>query len=141
MLSVKQDRIKYHFLTPWYDSTWEWTLVSRAIGEYSTHKANELRGSTPGRVIPRTLKLYLLPPCLTLIIIRYASRVKWSNPGKGVARSSTSRCSSYWKGSLRVALDYNRQLYLLFVDNLHIKKWDIYIVMLPGLETNYLIIL
>ena len=35
----------------------------------------------------------------------------WSNPGKGVAASSTPRCSSYWKESFRVALDYNRQLY------------------------------
>ena len=25
------------------------------------------------------------------------SRVKWSNPGKGVAPSSITRCSSYWK--------------------------------------------
>ena len=27
----------------------------------------------------------MIPPCLTLSIIRYESRVKWSNPGKGVA--------------------------------------------------------
>ena len=27
--------------------------------------------------------------------------------------SPTPRCSSYWKGSLCVTLDYNRQLYLL----------------------------
>ena len=33
----------------------------------------------------------------------YVSRVKWSNPGKGVAPSPTLRCSSYWKGSLLVA--------------------------------------
>ena len=25
-----------------------------------------------------------MPPCLTLSIIRYGSRVKWNNPGKGV---------------------------------------------------------
>ena len=25
MLSVKQDGIKYHFLSLWYDSTWDWT--------------------------------------------------------------------------------------------------------------------
>ena len=30
-------------------------------------------------------KWFLIPPCLTLSIIRYISRVKWSNPGKGVA--------------------------------------------------------
>ena len=33
--------------------------------------------------------------CLTLSIIRYVSRVKWSNPGKGVAPSATPQCSSY----------------------------------------------
>ena len=31
---------------------------------------------------------------------------KRSNPGKGVAPSSTPQCSSYWKGSFQVALDY-----------------------------------
>ena len=31
----------------------------------------------------RLSKWYLIPPCLTLSSIRYVSRVKWSNPGKG----------------------------------------------------------
>ena len=57
----------------------------------------------------------MVPPCLTLSNIRYVSRVKWSNPGKGVAPSPTSRCSSYWKESLLVALDYGRQFYLLTI--------------------------
>ena len=52
-------------------------------------------GSTPGRVIPKTLKMVLIPPCLTLSMIRYVSRVKWSNPGNGVAPSPTLPCSSY----------------------------------------------
>ena len=34
MLSVKQGGIKCHFLSLWYDSTWDWTQVSRAIGEH-----------------------------------------------------------------------------------------------------------
>ena len=42
MLSVKQGGIKYHFLSLWYDSTWDWTQVSRAIGEHSNCKANVL---------------------------------------------------------------------------------------------------
>ena len=54
----------------------------------------------------RLKKWYLMPPCLTLSIIRYGSRVKWSNPGKGVAPFPTPWCSSYRKGSLRVTLDY-----------------------------------
>ena len=43
----------------------------------------------------RLKKWYLMPPCLTLSIIRYVSRVKWSNPEKGVALSPTPRCSRY----------------------------------------------
>ena len=42
-------------------------------------------GSIPSRVIPKTLKWYLIPPCLILSNIRYVSRVKWSNPGKGLS--------------------------------------------------------
>ena len=70
-------------------------------------------GSIPGRVIPKSQKWYLMPPCLTLSIIRYRSRVKWDSPGKGVSPSLTLRGSSYWKGSLRVNLDLGRQLYWL----------------------------
>ena len=63
----------------------------------------------------RLKKWYLMPPCLTLSIIRYGSRVKWSNPGKGVAPFPTPWCSSYRKGSLRVTLDYGRQLYFIYI--------------------------
>ncbi len=75
------------------------------------------RSSIPGRVIPKTQKWYLIPPCLAFSTIRWGSRVKWSNPGKGVAPSPAPRWSSYWKGSLRVTLDYSRQLYftLLYI--------------------------
>ena len=38
---------------------------------------------------------YLIHLCLTLRIIRYVSRIKWSNPEKGVALFPTPRCSSY----------------------------------------------
>ena len=34
-LSVKQGGIKYHFLSLWYDSSWEWTPVSRTIGKHN----------------------------------------------------------------------------------------------------------
>ena len=44
------------------------------------------------------------------------SRVKWSNPGKGVVSSPTPQCSSYWKESLLVALDYGHQLLLTAVN-------------------------
>ena len=63
----------------------------------------------------RLLKWYLIPPCLTLSNIRWVSRVKWNNPGKGVVPSPTPQCSSYRKESLRVALDYS-QLYLSLIN-------------------------
>ena len=72
--------------------------------------------SIPGRVIPKTKKKrYLISLCLTLSIIMYESRVKWSNPGKGVAPSPTRWCSSYWKGSLLVTFDCGRQFYLFYL--------------------------
>ena len=74
-------------------------------------KGPENLGSIPGHVIPRLLKWYLIPPCLKRSNKRYESSVKWNNPGKGVAPSPTPRCSSYWKGSLPITLDYGRQLY------------------------------
>ena len=40
-----------------------------------------------------------MAPCLTLSIIRYKSRVKWSNP---VVLFPKPWCSSYWQGSLRL---------------------------------------
>ena len=63
-------------------------------------------GSIPGRVILKTQKMVL--PCLTLSIIRYRSRLKWSNPGKGAGPFPTPWCCSYRKGRLRVTLDYGR---------------------------------
>ena len=39
-LSSKQGGIKYHFLSLWDDSTWDWTPISRTIDERSTHQAN-----------------------------------------------------------------------------------------------------
>ena len=39
-------------------------------------------------------KWYLIPLCLTLSIIRYISRIKWSNPEKRVALSHTPQCTS-----------------------------------------------
>ena len=69
-------------------------------------------GSIPGRVIPKTQKMVLDAPLLNAQ--HYKVRIK-SNPEKGVASSPTSRCSSYRNGSLRVTLDYGRQLYFFFI--------------------------
>ena len=54
----------------------------------------------------RLLKWYFIPPCLTFSYIRSILKVKLSNPGKRLVTSPTPRCSSSWKGSHLVALDY-----------------------------------
>ena len=56
-----------------------------------------------------------MTPCFTHSIIRDGSSVKWSNPGKEEAPSSIPWCSSYRKRSLRVTLDYGRQLYFSII--------------------------
>ena len=66
-------------------------------------------GSLLGRVIPKTQKMVLEAALLNTQFYKYVSRVKWSNPGKGVAPFPTPQCSSYRKGSLRVTLYCSRQ--------------------------------
>ena len=107
MLSGKQWDIKYHFLSLWYYSTWDWTLVSWTID--CSPMAQETW-------VHRLKKWYLMLPCLTLSIIRYGSRVKWCNPEKGVAPSPVPWYSFYRKGSVRVTLNYGRQLYFFCIE-------------------------
>ena len=80
----------------------------------------------------RLFKWYLIPPCLTLSIMRYVSRVKWSNPGKGLAPSPTLRCSSYGKESLRVTFDCGRQLYFYLKPYNGVRTTNYY-----QIETNF----
>ena len=95
--------------------TWWWLWPSYCLE--SRMFANGLGdwGSIPGLVTPKTQKWCLMQPCLTLSILRYRSRVKWSHPGKRIAPFPTLHCSSYWKGILRVPLDYGRQLLLIYI--------------------------
>ena len=90
-LSYVHDKIKSKLPVHWSRGTW----VQSQVASYQ-----------------KLFKWCLIPPCLTLSNIRYVSRVKWNDPEKGVAPSPTPRCSSYWKGSLLVALDYGRQILL-----------------------------
>ena len=64
MLSVKQGGInKYHFLSLWYDSTGDWSPVSRAIGEHSTTVS-----------VDRSIYVYLLTKCVKEWIESYKFR-------------------------------------------------------------------
>ena len=66
------------------------------------------RGSIPGRVILKTLKMVLDTSLLNTQPHKVRWSVMWNNQGNGEAPSPTLRWSSYWKGSLQVALDYDR---------------------------------
>ena len=55
----------------------------------------EDRGSIQGRVISKTLKKMVLDATLFNTQHYKVSRVKWSNPGNGVAPSPTSWYGSY----------------------------------------------
>ena len=72
-------------------------------------------GSIPGRVIPKTQKMVLDASLLNTqhYKVRIKGKVKQSR--EGVALSPTPWCSSYRKGSLRVTLDYGRQLYFTYI--------------------------
>ena len=70
-------------------------------------------GSIPGRVIPKSQKMVLDASLLNTQHYKVRIKGKVGQSREGVAPSSTLWCSSYRKGSLRVTLDYGRQLYLL----------------------------
>ena len=69
-------------------------------------------GSIPGRVIPKTLKMVLDTSLLNTrqYMVRIEGKVEQSR--KGVAPFPTPWCSCYRKGTLLVAPDSGRQLYL-----------------------------
>ena len=69
-------------------------------------------GSIPGRVIPKTQKMVLDASLLNTQYYKVRIKGKVGESREGVAPSPTPWCSSYRKGSLRVTLDYGRQLYL-----------------------------
>ena len=70
-------------------------------------------GSIPGRVIPKTQKMVLDASLLNTQHYKVRIKGKVEQSREGVAPFPTPWCSSYRKGSLRVTLDYGRQLYLL----------------------------
>ena len=65
------------------------------------------RGSIPGQVIPKTQKMVYDNSLLNAHLYKVCIKHKVEQLRKS--------CSSFWKGSLRVALDNSRQLYLRLV--------------------------
>ena len=112
-----EDALFFQIVQPkfWVGACYQWDLcnflfLNRLIGLVG--RVRETRVQSQVESCRRLKKrCYFIPPCFTLGIIRYVSRVKWSGPRKGVVPSSTPQCGSYWKWSLRVALNYSCQLY------------------------------
>ena len=53
MASVKQGGIKDHFLSLWYESTWDWTSVFWTIDKHFNHQIN-------GPVKYSSIKLFII---------------------------------------------------------------------------------
>ena len=68
----------------------------------------------PGRVIPKTKKMVLDASLLNTQHYKIRIKGKVEQSREGVAPSPTLWCSSCRKGSLRVTLDYGRQLYFIY---------------------------
>ena len=60
------------------------------------------QGSMPSQAISKTQKMVLDASLLNTQHYKVLIKGQWSNPGKEVEPSHTPRCSSYWKGSLKV---------------------------------------
>ena len=96
-------------------------------------------GSIPGRIIPKTQKMVLDASLLNTQHYKAWIKGKVEQSREGVAPSTTHWCSSYRKGSLRVTLDYGRQLYLLISSFNGISTFVDYLRPKPSLSTIYFI--
>ena len=75
----------------------------------------------------RLWKWYLIPPCLTLSNIKYVTRIKWSNDGKGVAPHQhlgvvAIEMGAFWSPSTTVTNFNYMQLQLMHICNTDFKK-------------------
>ena len=96
----------YHYYYYYYNTVPDIGLVVRVFA----NGPGDL-GSVPGRVIPKTQKMVLDASLLNTQHYKVRIKGKVEQSREGVAPSPTPWCSSYRKGSLRVTLDYGRQLY------------------------------
>ena len=72
-------------------------------------------GSIPGQVILKTQKMVLDASLLNTQQYKVRIKDKVEQSREGVTPSPTPWCSSYRKGSLRVTLDYGRQLKYIYI--------------------------
>ena len=68
-------------------------------------------GSIPSRIIPKTLKMVLDASLINTQQYKVRIKGKVEQFREKSSALLTTRCSSYWKGSLQVAFDKGCQLY------------------------------
>ena len=69
------------------------------------------RGLILGRVIPKTQKMVFDGAFLNTQHYKLSIKSKVEQSRETSSALSTPWCSSYWKGNLRITLDYGRQIY------------------------------
>ena len=113
-----QERVKWTCAVsmPWCvrgkDLTDHHYILYLLVGKVFANGLGDL-GSISGHIIPKTLKMVLDTSLLNTQQYKVRIKSKVEESRKRVVPSPTPRCSSYWKGSILVALDYSPQLYLL----------------------------
>ena len=90
-----------------------YSMLIGLVGRVFANGPGDL-GSIPGRVIPKNFKMVLDASLLNTQQYKVASRVKWSNPGRGVAPFPTPWCSSYRELSGRPRLRSPNFLYFTY---------------------------
>ena len=93
-------------------AAWSFSMTHSCIAVFVNGPGD--LSSIPGRVIPKTQKMVLDASLLNTQHYKVRIKGKVEQSRERVAPSPTPWCSSYRKGSLRVTLDYGRQLYLLY---------------------------
>ena len=93
-------------------------FLNQLIGQVSKVFANgpgDL-GSIPGWVIPKTLKMVLVTSLLNTQQYKVHIKGKVEQSKERSSAPLTPRCSSYWKRSLLVAIDYGRANFTLLLN-------------------------
>ena len=86
------------------------------------------RDIIPDRVIPKTQKMVFDSTLLNTQNFKVRIKGKWSYLGRRVVLFPTRRCSSYSKGSLRIAPDNGHPIYI------YIPNYDLLSVWVSGVE-------
>ena len=124
-LSLSLSLIHTHTQSLWLPYFHSFTIIGLAVRVFANGPGDP--GSIPGRVIPKTQKMVLDASLLNTQHYKVRIKGKVEQSRERVALSPTPWCSSYRKGSLRVTLDFGRQLYLqsLFLSHIHTPSFSI----------------